>query len=170
MDLYFEWLLEQVDCPEHFRKLMWRLYERTFIFSIPMDGNRAADGLDLRYRFAEEYGPELRYTEVKTGECSILEMMVALACRMEDDIMHDPELGDRSPEWFWIMISNLQLDGMDNDNFDIENVDRVLNIMLNRTYFPNGSGGLFPLKIPKTNQKRVEIWNQMSAFIEENFE
>jgi hypothetical protein len=34
----------------------------------------------------------------------------------------------------------------------------------------NGTGGLFPLKMPKVNQRRVEIWYQMSAFIEENFD
>ena len=170
MDLYFEWLLEQVDCPDHFRKLMKRLYDRPFIFSISMDGNRASDGLALRDRFASEYGDDLRYSDVRKDGCSVLEMMVALACRMEDDIMHDPSLGDRSPEWFWVMISNLRLDRMDDENFDLRYVDDVLNVFLNRTYFMNGTGGLFPLKIPKVNQRRVEIWYQMSAFIAENYD
>jgi hypothetical protein len=89
---------------------------------------------------------------------------------MEDDIMHDPSLGDRSPEWFWVMISNLGLDRMDDENFDLRYVDDVLNVFLNRTYFMNGTGGLFPLKIPKVNQRRVEIWYQMSAFIAENYD
>ncbi len=169
MDLYFEWLLEQVDCPENYRILMDRLYRCTFTYSLKMDANRAADGLALRDRFADEYG-DLRYEDIRHDECSVLEMLIALACRMEDDIMHDPALGDRSPEWFWIMISNLRLDGMNDENFEEENVENILNVFLNRTYFMNGSGGLFPLKIPKVNQRRVEIWYQMSAFMEENFD
>lgn len=169
MDLYFEWLLEQVDCPENFRLLMKKLYDRPFTIIIKRDENRIGDGLALRDRFADEYG-DLRYDDIPSGDCSVLEMMVALACRIEDDIMHDPSIGDRSPEWFWIMISNLRLDGMDNEHFDPHNVDNILNVLLNRTYFMNGSGGLFPLKTPKINQRRVEIWYQMSAFIEENFD
>ena len=169
MDLYFEWLLEQVDCPENYRILMDRLYRCTFTYTLKMDANRAADGLALRDRFADEYGG-LRYEDIRHDECSVLEMLIALACRMEDDIMHDPALGDRSPEWFWIMISNLRLDGMDDEHFEEENVENILNVFLNRTYFMNGSGGLFPLKIPKVNQRRVEIWYQMSAFMEENFD
>ena len=169
MDLYFEWLLEQVDCPENYRKLMDKLYSRPFTFSIKRDENRVGDGLALRDRFADEYG-DVRYEDIPHGECSVLEVLIALACRMEDDILHDPELGDRSPEWFWMMITNLRLDRMDDEHFDAHNVDDILNVFLNRTYFMNGTGGLFPLKLPKVNQRRVEIWYQMSAFIDENFD
>lgn len=169
MDLYFEWLLEQIDCPHNFRLLMDKLYRRTFTYTLKMDANRAADGLALRDRFADEYR-DLRYDEIRHDECSVMEMMIALACRMEDDIMHDPDLGDRSSEWFWMMIANLRLDRMDDEHFDAENVDSIINVLLGRTYFMNGTGGLFPLKLPKVNQRRVEIWYQMSAYLEENFD
>jgi hypothetical protein len=134
-----------------------------------MDANRAADGLALRDRYAHEY-VDLRYDDIRHDECSVLEMMIALACRMEDDIMHDPELGDRSPEWFWMVITNLRLDRMDDEHYDEKNVENIINVMVGRSYFMNGTGGLFPLKMPKVNQRRVEIWYQMSAFIEENFD
>lgn len=169
MDLYFEWLLEQIDCPNNFRRLMTSLYNCTFTYTLKMDANRAADGLALRDRYAHEYA-DLRYDEIRHDECSVLEMMIALACRMEDDIMHDPELGDRSPEWFWMMITNLRLDRMDDEHYDEKNVENIINVMVGRSYFMNGTGGLFPLKMPKVNQRRVEIWYQMSAFIEENFD
>ena len=175
MDSYFKWLLDIVECPWEFSVLMEKLDSRDFVSRIKYDENRAADGLELRHRYLEQYGDIEHenagefYEEFMMRKCSVLEMMVALACRIEDDIMFDPEMGDRTSTWFWIMISNLGLDGMDNEHFDNENVDQVLNVFLGRTYFMNGTGGLFPLKRPKVNQRRVEIWYQMSEFLVENF-
>ena len=169
MDLYFEWLMVQVDCPENFRMLFERLHSRIFVWSVHGDANRAQDGLNLRARFIEETGAEAT-EEIFMHPCSVLEMMIALACRMDDDILFDPDFGDRSIVWFWQMIDNLMLDGMDNEHFDPQNVDGVLNVLLERRYFSNGSGGLFPLKKPNLNQKRVEIWYQMCSWVNENFE
>ena len=56
---YFEWMCDFV-CDNRYskrlsyRKLMIRLHQIDFEYTIPMDGNRAADGIDLRYRFAHE--------------------------------------------------------------------------------------------------------------------
>ena len=33
----------------------------------------------------------------------------------------------------------------------------------------NGTGGLFPLKRPRVNQRRVEVWYQMSEYLMENY-
>ena len=169
MDLYFKWLCEVVDCPPEYTDLLQKLDSRVFTWRIRNDSNRAQDGLALRSRFIDETGAKVT-EEIFMRPCSVLEMMVALACRIEDDIMFDPSYGDRAPQWFWIMVSNLGLDGMDNEHFDNENVDQVLNVLLGRSYFMNGTGGLFPLKRPKVNQRRVEIWYQMSEFLVENFE
>ena len=168
MDLYFRWLLNLIDCPEEYTTLMEKLHSRDFHSPVPMDINRIEDGLALRSMFVDESGFQDGEEDLLRKPCSVLEMMVALACRMEDDIMADADMGDRAPLWFWTMISNLGLDGMDNDHFDNENVDHVLNVLINRTYFMNGSGGLFPLKIPKMNQRRVEIWYQMNQWLSEN--
>ena len=169
MESYFLWLMELVDCPEEFSKLLRKLFSREFTSRIYMDQNRINDGLALRRTYTADTGVEIG-NEALVKPCSVLEMMVALACRIEDDIMFDPELGDRTPMWFWVMIDNLNLDGMSNDRFDAQNVDQILNVLIDRTYFMNGTGGLFPLKQPKVNQRRVEIWYQMNAFLLENYE
>ena len=168
MDGYLKWLADQVDCPEQYSRLIEKLDSRVFSWSIHNDANRAGDGIALRGRYIDETGAEAT-EKIFMHPCTVLEMMVALACRIESDIMFDPALGDRTPQWFWIMIENLGLDGMDNEHYDDENVNHILNTLLGRTYFMNGSGGLFPLKRPKHNQRRVEIWYQMSEFLVENF-
>ena len=66
-----------------YKKLLNRLSEIDFQFSIAMDANREADGLDLRYRFGNEKHIRNyvinRYLDDRP--CSVLEMMVALANR-----------------------------------------------------------------------------------------
>jgi len=41
--------------------------------------------------------------------------------------------------------------------------------MLARDYDADGNGGLFPLKNPKKDQRRIEIYYQMNAYVLENY-
>jgi hypothetical protein len=36
-----------------------------------------------------------------------------------------------------------------------------------RTYEPNGVGGFFPLENPNEDQREVELWYQMSAYVDD---
>lgn len=49
-------------------------------------------------------------------ECSVLEVMIALALRMEEETMASSEFGDRTNQWFWYMIVSLGLSGMTDSN------------------------------------------------------
>ena len=170
---YFGWMYE-VGCgrssPEEtsYRKLMAHLHDIEFIFSIPKDENRADDGLALRYRFAYEY-PELANGEADyyiSGPCSVLEMMLALAIRCEVNIMDDPNVGDRTGQWFWGMISNLGLGSMTDSRYDELYVDEVIHRFLNRDYEPDGEGGLFRVKDAPRDMRKVEIWFQLCWYLD----
>lgn len=56
---YFEWMCQLV-CNERYsrrlsyQKLLRHLHNIDFQYMLPMDGNRAEDGIDLRYRFGYE--------------------------------------------------------------------------------------------------------------------
>ena len=111
-----------------------------------MDANREEDGIDLRYRFITEVGIPKNYQEVYAyldGPCSVLEMMIALAIRCEESIMDDPDIGDRTSEWFWLMMKNLGLDYMSDRKFDRDIAEEKISIFLDRRYKRNGEGGLF---------------------------
>jgi len=168
MDDYLKWLMGLVDVPPTYSDLMIHLNSIDFTWLIRNDVNRAADGLNLRARYYDETGTHCT-AEVFMHPCSVLEMMVALACRIEDDIMFDPALGNRSSEWFWIMLNNVGLNGMDNRFYDESTVDRVIKTVLNRSYSVDGRGGLFPTRSGGRNQRRIEIWYQMCNFLNENF-
>lgn len=167
---YFEWIYNLV-CGERFpetlsyKKLLMHLHNTNFIYLIPKDGNRAQDGIDLRYRFAYEYTDIEDADSYLKGPCSVLEMMVALAVRCEETIMDDPKKGDRTGQWFWNMIVSLGFGGMSDDRYDRFFVDKTLDRFLSRKYEPNGKGGLFTIRNPKRDMRRIEIWYQLCDYL-----
>jgi hypothetical protein len=137
-----------------------------------MDGNRAEDGIDLRYRFGYEQGYDspMIATLLDDRPCSVLEMLIALAIRCEEHIMNDPDIGNRTGQWFWNMIINLGLGFMDDTKFDENYVKDVISRFLYRKYKRNGEGGLFTVEHCKNDLRTVEIWYQMCWYLDEVLE
>lgn len=165
---YVNWLQVLVENDERFRSryagyrcLLLHLLDTQFTYILPMDGNRASDGEDLRYRFAYENGLDWRMvsSELDVSPCSVLEMMIALAIRCED-IMANSAYGDRTAKWFWDMVESLGLLYYDDDNYDKYDVERRIQIFLTGYYAPNGRGGLFTIN-GIGDIRGVEIWSQM---------
>lgn len=168
---YFEWMFNIVSGKRYskqisYRKLLMHMHSTEFIFSILRDENRANDGIDLRRRFAllQDCEDIIDYLD---GPCSVLEMILALAIRMEENIMDDPEIGDRTGQWFWGMIVNLGLGSMSDTRYDKSFVDDILYRFLDRDYEPNGKGGLFTVKHSHQDMRNVEIWYQMNWYLDE---
>lgn len=170
---YLKWLCELIcENPykrEQYSRLLAHLYYTEFVYLLAMDGNRAEDGMNLRYRFAREkkyYSDAAVASCLDDRPCSVLEMMIALAIRCEKDIMDDPEYGDRTEKWFWQMISSLSLRNMTNDYFEPSKFDQIMDAFINRKYSRDGRGGLFTVKNCKHDMRRAEIWYQMSWYLD----
>lgn len=169
---YFEWLLDIVCGKRYsdqisFRKLLMRLHETEFRFTIPMDRNRAEDGANLRYRFAREYGFD-DIPSCLNGSCSVLEMMVALAMKCEE-WMDDALIGNRTGQWFWQMVTNLGLGSMMDSRYDRNIVDQAIARFLDRKYEADGRGGLFRISEKNRHYKDlrdVEIWYQLCWYLD----
>ena len=167
---YFEWLYNLV-CGDRYsnaisyKKLLAYLHRTEFTYLLSKDKNRAADGVDLRYRFSKE-----RYhghvPSCLDGPCSILEMMVALAIRCEETIMDDPKIGDRTSQWFWGMVTNMGLGYMSDNRFDEHVAKEIIDRFLNRDYSQNGRGGLFTVRNCEYDLTNIEIWTQMLWFLD----
>ena len=172
---YFEWMYDQV-CDDRYtkrpsyRKLLQYLHNVEFTYIIPMDGNRAEDGINLRYKFGREYGYEDSVVAIYLDDkpCSVLEMMMSLARRCEHSIMDNADIGDRLGQWFWGMIVNLGLGKMHDDAFDKDYCEYVAARFLNREYEPNGEGGLFTVERTSRDLRDVDIWYQMCWYLNEN--
>lgn len=173
-DEYFEWLFDIV-CEDRFsndisfRKLLTHLHRTEFQYSIANDQNRAEDGISLRYRFALLTGREAEAGYVCNsldGPCSILEMMIALAIRCEETITDDPRFGDRTGQWFWGMIVNLDLGRMTDDRYNAEYVDDVLYRFIKRKYDYDGKGGLFTIRHCDRDMTKTAIWFQLQRYLD----
>jgi hypothetical protein len=146
-------------------EFLWFLHKKPFYCIIDNDENRSEDGKQL---WEDWSGEELN----EEAQCSVLEMLIGLAKRI-DYILADSREGDRTAKWFWEMVGNLGLEEFtDRDLVDERrnyNNDRILDILIERLYSASGRGGLFPLRRPDEDQRRVEIWYQMQAYLEENY-
>jgi hypothetical protein len=174
-DEYFNWLYNIVcgGTAKSYYYLMNRLYSVAFQYTHPLDGNRAADGEELRYTWGHSYGyadPIIAST-IDDIPCSVLEMIVALAMRCEGDIMTDSKYGDRTAKWIWVMLKNLGLIDMDDEHYDDERVCQALDIFMSRQYNPDGSNGaLFVLKNPRGDLRDTEVWYQAMWYLSEKYE
>lgn len=162
---YYEWLISfirsDIYLPEDYKKLLTQLLNIDFVYYYPMDENRAFDGLELRDRYVAETNKTLYFAG---NPCSVLEMMISLALRMDIEIMFDEDIGDRTPDWFWGMIESLGLIGCTDDDYDLNYILDVIGSFLRRDYSPNGNGGLFSIDEHVDIRDR-EIWYQMQMYL-----
>lgn len=169
---YFEWLCNIV-CDSFSKQasygnLLAYLHSVSYEYSLPMDENRAEDGIGMRYRFARTKVPISNVWDIMyelERECSMLEMMVALAVRCEE-WMDDTSYGDRTGQWFWQMVISLGLGGMTNACFDMDVVEPAITRFLDRAYEPNGKGGLFTINNCPRDLRKVQIWYQMCWYLD----
>ena len=165
---YHDWLFDLIrldDYCDRYERLLLYLSGRQFTWIVNHDENRAEDGYSLRKKFSD-----VNFWAGRLPlKCSVLEMMIALSIRCED-VVYNPEDGDRIALWFWEMIDNMGLMCMDNMHFDQGYCCEVVDKFLERRYERNGKGGLFSTKDVTTNMRKSEIWYQMQTWICENFE
>lgn len=167
-DQYFEWLYSLVASVRNRNpsrshwNLLRQFYSTQFTWFVPNDDNRLMDGLELR----DEWIHRKKISDVDPMwyeiECSVLEMMVALARRVSFESYGTPS------EWFWKLVENLELSRYTDDIYEIsiaEEVEETLDRLVRRKYGRDGVGGLFPLRYAEQDQRRVEIWYQMSAYL-----
>ena len=98
--------------------------------------------------------------------CTVLEMMIALAIRCELDVAGDPSSENRTSHWFDVMLESMGLTQYTGDSYKDDSVANIIWKMQNHDYLPNGEGGLF--KIPNGtgfDMTKIEIWSQMNAYI-----
>lgn len=174
MKAYFDWMYQIVGVNpippniRSYKKLLQHLNGVVFTYTMDMDSQRVDDAYYLRYEFLRELNlneSDFGYLLDRDLECSILEVMVALAFRMEQQILTEEEFGDRTGLWFWTMVDSLGLTPMYDAKYNPDYTDEVLTRFLNREYFKNGSGGLFTVNGSRIDMRKTDIWYQMCAFV-----
>lgn len=169
-ELYFTWLYANIGSlkVKNPTRTHWRmarqLYTKEFVWFIPYDENRAADGQDLRLEFMADYELDEIDAEWMEMGCSMLEMLVALAKRIAfqaDGMVFS---------WFWEMIENMGIRAHESSDQHYDEriaqiVDNAMNRVIERTYASDGQGGLFPIPGTLVDQRELDIWYQMNAYL-----
>lgn len=173
---YFNWMCERAipfseDLRVAYNDLFRWLNNYPFRYSIPMDKNRYDDAVDLRYHFGYEFDidPLIIQDELDYRVPSVLEVMVALVVHCNEHILNAQDTNGDDNNLFLRMLESLKLDNMTNNNFDEQIVKDSIDTFLDRTYYPNGEGGLFTVSHPREDMREVEIWYQCMWYLSEYY-
>lgn len=165
---YLNWLKEWMDPDGAYDILLTHLYSEEFIWTVDRDINRAEDGCILRTRFEDESGMVCKESYIE-WPCSVLEMLVALAIRIDDQILYDISEGERVQKWFWEMLGIMGLAKYDDEKWrrhpqaTVNAFTDILDKMLYREYDDNGKGGL-AYSDGDPEWKKLEIWVQINRY------
>lgn len=177
---YFNWLCGEADMASPFLFLARLLHQREFSAIVKKDLNRIMDGRALRNRFLDtrKYASNRARDEdaerIGKPECSVLELIIGLAERLQF-MYADSPYEKTTGQWTHELISNLGL-GYMTDNVLVEfpeyssEAQKIVNALIERTYGPDGKGGIFPLCRPKQDQRKAEIWDQLMAYCMERYD
>lgn len=169
-ELYFDWLYAQVGSDDvnpskTYMRMLEQLFFTEFVWTVPNDDNRAEDGRDLRREFLNERKITGVDPEWVSIGCSMLEMLIGLSRRLSY------EADGEARDWFWHVLRNVGLDRHhDGRRYNPDSVGSILERVIWRTYLPDGHGGLFPLKEAHEDQRDVELWYQLSAYLLERMD
>jgi hypothetical protein len=138
------------------------LFYESFHHFVPNDDNRASEGQGLRDKFMDDEERQM-IRQSYFRPCSVLEMLIALSERMAFELFNPMEESDPDvPNCFWEIINNLKLKPNQSNAAIIHRLNK-------REYMESGLGGMFPLEDHREDQRAVEIWYQMMAYINENY-
>jgi hypothetical protein len=171
-ELYFRWrydrvrLVQDPDSAESYVALCEVLDDIIFVWVVPNDDNRAADGVEIRRDFLLEKDlDEEHYDQWMAEPPSVFEVLVGLVQRAN----YIAELGEVA--WFEMFLMNLDLIEYSDKGYldsDKHTIAQIVGDFIDREYRADGKGGIFPLQHPMQDQRKIELWYQMAAYINEN--
>lgn len=176
-DKYFRWLLAILGFKNPatcgYISMLSYMYSRDFKLTDPIvghDDNRLNDGFDLRALYSNNFtDPE--FPPIFEEPVSVLEVLVAFAVRIDDDVMYNGSL--HASKWFFIMVDNLGMTGFKDEylgiDWVIDDEEQIIDIWMSRQYGPDGKGSIFPVKYTTFDQRNLEMWYQMQEWFKENY-
>ena len=171
--LYYNWLASKISDKCHdsddFSELLWALFETRFNWRSELDSNWDAEALKMRNSYEAAMG-NISVAVWLNGQSSMFEVLVAIATKIETEIMGDPySKEDTTGEWFWTMINSLGFSFFTDDAYNKKggwNDDLYVNYI--HAYF--NADEKHPLfKLESFNPTRP-IWGQANDWLREHFD
>ena len=168
---YFDWLWERSGIGPNYLQLMVLLYTTPYVPLLVDDENRKADGNELLHIYCEEYGYDI--PPVDSGvldECSVLEMLLAFAARINTELVGDPS-ESRVGLWFSRMLENLGIYQYDDAHWNREKVAKRVWCWMHKKGNPSPIF-LFPItskKVKEVNSQTISEWERVTLALSADF-
>lgn len=164
MDEYYDTLVGFVDGYEY-SQLLSVLYSYNYLVTNSLDSNRVSKAYELRNKlgFDDEY------------PVTVFELLVSLAVECEEEIMSNPDKGDRTVSWFWLFLQNAGLTlysdkYLKQNKHDYAKIELWIATFNSRTYKRDGKDYILPIHKSRKDLRKYDLWTQLNWFINENFD
>lgn len=166
LSAYRLWLNNKVsnDISPAYGQLLAILWRTEFVAEYENDINRMEDAKGLRDQFVATLSiSNDDYMKLKNTPVRLIEVMISLADRINDII----SLDDNTARYFWEMVASMEMQKLDDSNFNASSAQKHIDILLSHKYKRNGRGGLFFIRDigPEYNAAGLDIWSQAMAWI-----
>ncbi len=170
---YFNHLVDLVCDKKHpkidYIPLLELLHNMKFSVFVEKDENRVQDAKYLRVKWTDSEGILEYLYEFEDEKASVLEVLVSISDRLSFQIGDNTTNSHTLSDCFWEILRNLDIEKYYSSNYKPLNVKEKVRNWMSRKIKKDGSGGIFPLKKPKEDQKSLQIWDQMNDYILENY-
>lgn len=174
---YLTYLYELIGFPleisDSYYELCKYLLYLDFYAKNDRDINRVYDANVMRNTYLSIYTQGQHYPKYEKI-CSVLEIILIMA-RLSQSVCEDDIPNNTTYRWFRELTTNLGLGDytddyvMENDDLPFDDIDYKINTFVEREYYPSGVDGMFPLRCYEKDQRKVELWYQMHAYLMENY-
>lgn len=153
--LYFEWLINKVggeDWWDEYTESLIRLFERSYYYENVIDSACAMRGKDLRTEAIIDGIPAIA---IPNGEASVLEVLISLAIRVNDELLPSDDEEDRSAKYF-------------------DDILEVLGMKVSEDYIDNAIDRFLAGKSQITRRRKLRpfeatLWQQANMFFYDQF-
>ena len=107
-----------------------------------------------------------------TDTPTVLELLASLSIECEDYIMRNEEFGDRTVQWFWMMLYNLGINIYDDIHYTVrtaEIIEEKVETFIERTYNYYGDGNIFVCNNPFYDMRSAPLWEQLNWELNEEY-
>lgn len=163
---YFVWLVEWIDDGDRDDMLpvLSYLFKKEYVWYTDLNATQAMSSMDLRERFDPDNADEAK----EERPCSVLELLVALAVDIEENICG--VYGHENPaRWFWEWLNNLGIDDRcTGRGYSKDYLDQCIDDWLEGDITRSGKRSPFPIKRKGVDQRKKTLWMQCMAYVNEN--
>ena len=178
-DEYLDWLLTLVNTGLRYHKLPLEYEKRSSMIKIlfetrwsPLQSDDKLcymDAIALREDFMER-NDVLEDELHMVDKCTVLELLISLSVKLDEDPILSPQIGCRPGDWFVTMLKNIYLWPCEDETMDEEwsdtSIKQTLDIFVNRKYRDDGRGGnIFITNEPKhQDYTLIGLWKQACMY------